>query len=185
MRMKAGSARMSARHPSISPSMESAFRVGRTSSHRQADFANRTTSASQAHGDHKFRNRKYTTRNWREVTALSTNPPRAGLAAHTPSGTEISQVIASAQVVSSKVFFARLHNSGATGALYAIDNLNRHAAQHSPSVRIEPRAVDPIHSWSATPQLFRARSAGLSRISSKKLPGGHLCKEEAECRHAH
>src|ERR1700722_1213847 len=50
------------------------------------------------------------------VTALSNNPPRR-LAAHTPKGTEISQVRSSAVVVSKRVFFARLHNNGATGTL--------------------------------------------------------------------
>ena len=50
------------------------------------------------------------------LTILSSTPPRR-LAVHTPNGTEIIQVRTSAVIVSSRVFFARLHKSGATGAL--------------------------------------------------------------------
>src|SRR5580692_7583816 len=54
------------------------------------------------------------------VTALSNNPPLL-LAAHTPNGMEISHVSNSAVVVSSRVFFARLHSNGETGTLYAME----------------------------------------------------------------
>src|SRR3984893_4397659 len=54
------------------------------------------------------------------LTALSSKTPLR-LAAHTPNGTEIIQVRSRAVVVSSSVFFARLHNNGDTGVLYAME----------------------------------------------------------------